>query len=248
MFNGRHRPSREVFFTRMAVIDGFRLAGGLFLCRQKYMLQEYEDGLVEHCPYCWDELLKQSNNTRCPHCFGSGYADGGYKPPMIVRAHVSENSRDYLNKNDQTQGVREQQDMSIKLPFEPLFHSGDVFAEVLEMEYGQPVVLGRMFQIGGEVTYKTVQGIVSNNRIDLTMDLRERIVSQEASVKLLLTTDDKYLTSNAFWGISRNDILRNPDMTDYEPNELLMMNYVDQRHAGAWKLPEPEPPETQAFT
>ena len=159
-------------------------------------------------------------------------ADGGYKSLMVVRAHVTENSRDCQNKMENA-GIREQQDMTIKLPFKPLFGSGDVFAEIIEMRDGRPTVLGRMFQINGDVTFKTIQGVVSNNNFDMEMDLNERLVSQEAQVKLLFDTDDKYLLSDEFWGL---DSVRNPDTSGYEPMKLEDMTLADRYHASSWGL------------
>jgi len=34
----------------------------------------------DHCPECWDNDLKSSNNTRCPLCGGTGYIDKYSKP------------------------------------------------------------------------------------------------------------------------------------------------------------------------
>ena len=226
------RPSRETRFLRDSVIDGFRIAGALYAYRHKYTVREYNQGIVDHCPYCWDDVLRQSNNSRCPYCFGSGFDGGGYGPISVIRAHVGDNTRDYEEKHE-VSGIREVQDMTIKLPFAPLFASGDVFAEIIAMENGRPTVLGRMFQISGEVSWKTVHGIVSNNRIDLTADLRNRIVSQEASVKLLLETDEKYLTSDEFWGVSHE---HNPRMDEYQLPDLQEMLFETNRHAGGWTL------------
>lgn len=227
--------SREVVFIRMSIADGFRIAGGTFIYRQKYTQKDYENGVAKRCPYCYDEVLKQVKNSRCKHCYGTGMADGGYRERGMVRAHLTENTRDTENKFE-NQGIREVQDMTIKLPYYPHFNSGDVFAEVLSMEGGVPSKLGRMFQINGDVNRKTVQGVVSNNVVDLTMELEDRIVSQEATVKLLLDTDDKYLLSDDFWGVEHG---ANPDDSDYiPPKNVEEMSHWEMYHTSSWGLPD----------
>ena len=225
--------SRETIFLRQSINDGLRIAGGLYICRQKYTQRDYNLGTVERCPHCYDEVLKQVKNSRCKYCYGTGMADGGYRQPMVVRAHLTENTRDYQNKFENA-GIREMQDMTIKLPYEPLFNSGDVFAEITAMDDGEPKQLGRMFQITGDVTWKTVQGIVSNNRVDLTMELKDRIVSQEASVKLLFETDDKYLLTDEFWGIGYT---YNPDESGYHgPVHIDDTDIITRYHISAWSI------------
>lgn len=224
--------SRESAFIRHSITDGLRIAGGLYLFRQKYTHRDFVDGNIGHCPYCYDELLKQVKNSRCKYCYGTGMADGGYKPVGVIRAHLTENTRDYQNKMENA-GIREQQDMTMKLPFEPQFNSGDVFAEIIEMSDGIPLTIGRIFQINGDVTFKTIQGVVSGNVVDMEMDLNKRLVSQEAQVKLLFETDDKYLLSDDFWGI---DSVRNPDTHEYEPDNIANMTEVDRYHSSAWSV------------
>ena len=225
--------SRETIFIRQSITDALRIAGGLFAYRRKYNQRDINQEAIEHCPYCYDEVLKQVKNSRCKYCYGTGMAGGGYRPLAVVRAHLTVNSRDYENKFENA-GIREAQDMTLKLPYEPLFNSGDVFAEILEMEDGIPKRLGRMFQIAGDVTWKTIAGIVSNNRDDLTLDLRDRIVSQEAQVKLLLETDDKYLVSDEFWGL---DYSYNPDESGYKgPIEIEDTDVRTRYHSSGWAI------------
>lgn len=227
--------SRESMMIRRWVTDGLRWAGMLLICRQVYTQVDYDNDLVEHCEYCWDPVLKQISNSRCPHCFGTGYEGGGYKPPFMVRAHLAENSRrDFVNEK---QGFRESEEMTIKLPYLYDFHDGDVFAEVRETDgKGVPTALGRMFQLEGALQQKTVQGIVSNNIEEGYMRLEDSTVAQEATVKLILPTDERYAEMGFhFWGL---DAATNPDIY-LEPDVPYVEDLTDRKdryHESGWVL------------
>lgn len=231
-FYGRDRISREARFIRQSVQDGFRLAGSLLLCRQVYDKRDHDYKGVPYCRYCYDPVLKQRSDSRCPHCFGTGFANGGYGERFMVRAHIQENNQ--FDEKVETQGLKQEQQVQLKLPVEPIFRNGDVFAEVRVNERGVPYEIGRVFQLDGPVTRKTVQGVVSDVQLDAMQRLEDIMVSQEGQAKILLDTDERYLRSDEFWGVS---LVPNPDpYADYEIPTLDGMDERDRYHAAVWRV------------
>ena len=193
------RLSRETEFLRRSVMDGFKWAGTILLCRQAYTQDDVDSGKVGHCPDCWDEVLKQVSNTRCKSCFGTGYAGGGYGPVFVTPGSIMENSPQ--DDKYEKAGMRSEQDMALKLPCEPIFHNGDMFAEVRRSIDGKATELGRIVRLDGPVRRQTVQGWVSNNTNDRETRVEDMIISQEGTAKLLLPTDPSYLRSEEFWSL-----------------------------------------------
>ena len=192
------RVSREVLFTRRSVMDGMRWAGTKVLCRMSWSQAEHDDGIVEHCPHCWDPILKQVMNTRCPHCHGTGYADA-YAEPFVMWCSLMENSS--MDEKHEKAGYRDEQNMQIKLPAEPIFKDGDLFAEIREEHCGKVTQIGRVFMLDGPVDRQTVQGWVSNDDFDGERRSRveDIIISQRGTVKLLLPSDSVYQAEADFW-------------------------------------------------
>lgn len=189
--------SRETEFLRRSVRDGFKWAGTILLCRQAYQQQDIDEGKVDHCPVCWDPVLKQVSNTRCKECYGTGYANGGYKPMFVTMGSIMENSP--LDEKYENAGNRIEQNMTLKLPCDPIFRNGDVFVEVRRSLDGEPTELGRIVKLDGPVKRQTVQGWVSNNTNDRETRIEDMIISQEGTCRLLLPTDPTYLWSEDFW-------------------------------------------------
>lgn len=181
------RLSREVLYMRRSVLDAMRWAGTKVVVRRAWTLGDLEEGRVTHCPRCWDPMLRQVRDTRCPFCYGTGY-EGGYRPMEVTWASISENSAASGDRQEQA-GVREQQDMTIKLPCEPIFHNGDVFAEIRREVDGKVTEIGRVFTLDGAVQRQTVQGWVSNVTNDRETRVEDMVVSQSGTLKLLLPTD-----------------------------------------------------------
>jgi len=59
---GVYRVKRQEFYIKAKNVNGMRLL--LFKKQNK-----------EHCPDCWDEDYKSSNNSNCKTCGGTGYVD-----------------------------------------------------------------------------------------------------------------------------------------------------------------------------
>jgi hypothetical protein len=68
---GIAKLKRHEFFIKAKKINGNKL-----LIFKKL-------GNREHCPQCWDEDLKSSNNTNCPLCGGTGYIEK-YSQPFFT--------------------------------------------------------------------------------------------------------------------------------------------------------------------
>lgn len=196
--------SHEVNWVRRGVRDGFRWAGTKMICRQVWTIYDYEQELVNRCPDCYDDVLKQVSNTRCPSCYGTGF-EGGYKPPIIIWASIAENVNQ--NRKHENAGVRPESSPQIRLPTDMNFHDGDVFAEIREMTCDCPTKLGRVFMLNGPVDRKTVQGWVSNNNRDgaRVTAIEQMVVSQAGTVKELLPTDLIYDSIEEFFGVDSAD-------------------------------------------
>lgn len=222
--------SREVLFMRKSIADGLRLAGSLMLCRQPWSKADLDKGLVDRCPYCYDEILKQSKNSRCEHCFGIGL-DGGYKPVFMVRAQLQNNTGNHDVSNNA--GLSEEQRSTMKLACDGhIYSTGDLFAEIVEIEDCKPLKIGRVFQISGDVTRQTIQGVVSTDNPDAIMNLTDRMVAQQATAKLLLGTDERLLRSNEFWGVeSRSNPERSASVEPFEET-----TFADRFHMSSWGL------------
>lgn len=194
------RLSREVEFVRRSVLDGFKWAGTKLICRRAVHYKDFADGLAEHCPDCWDEVLHQSSNSRCPTCHGTGYLDG-YGEPFMTWGSILENAQVDEDKGE-TAGLRTEKNMELRLPSEPIFSNGDVFAEVRRTDGdGVPTELGRIMKLDGPVRMQTVQGWVCNVVERRETRVEDIIVSQQGTVKLLLPSDDLYDTADDFFGL-----------------------------------------------
>lgn len=198
IWNRDVRVSRETFFSRMSVRDGMKWGGTLLACRRSYHQQDIESGRVAHCPKCWDEVLKQVRNSRCPECFGTGY-EGGYMPVETIWGLILENEQQ--DDLTETAGLAQSQNMTVKLPCEPIFRDGDMFAEVRRSIGGRILELGRIMRIDGPVKRTTIQGWTSNNTNDRETVVEDMVVSQEATAKLMLPSDVSYAMSEKFWGL-----------------------------------------------
>lgn len=214
------RSSREVLYLRKSIEDAFKWSGCMVMVRQK------EFGESQRCPKCWDEDLKQVTNTRCSECGGTGFVCGGYRPPIVTWASVSENSAE--DEKTEKAGTRTQQNVKVKLLSTPVFRDGDVMAEVVRSVDGRPKKLGRVFYLEGPVDRQTVQGWVSNNTNDRDMRLEDMIVSQSCTAKLALPTDHVY--SESFWGLETSPNL--PDSAYEKPMDRKRecAREVDGRH------------------
>lgn len=198
VWDKKSRVSREVLFVRRSVMDGMRWAGTKMVCRMSWSQGEYDDGLIGHCPYCWDEVLKQVINTRCPYCHGTGYADA-YAEPFALWCSILENSP--VDEKREKPGGRDEQNVKLVLPSEPLFKDGDLFAEIRRERDGHITEIGRIFMLDGPVDRQTVQGWVSDNCWDDVRRSRveDIIVAQRGTAKLLLPSDSIYQAGVDFW-------------------------------------------------
>lgn len=192
VWNVDSRVSREVLFMRRSVMDGMRWAGTKMVCRQSFPLGS------EHCPYCWDDILKQVKNTRCPHCNGTGYLEG-YGEPFVLWCSILENSP--VDEKVEKPGIRDEQTARLVLPCEPIFKDGDIFAEIREESDGTVVEVGRVFKLDGPVERQTVQGWVSDDHADgeRRSVVEDIIIAQRGTAKLMLPTDSIYSAGAAFW-------------------------------------------------
>lgn len=226
------RLSRETKFIRRSVLDGFVWAGTKLLYRQAWHVHDYEQGRVKHCHFCYDDVLKQVKDSRCPYCYGTGYK-GGYKPVGWTWGSILENSPS--DERAETQGERTEQNMQLKLPSEPIFRNGDIFAEIRRMVGGKPVELGRIVMLDGPIRWQTVQGWIENVTVDRENRVEDIIVSQEGTVKLLLPTDIRYAYSNEFWGIGvdAEPYIEEVSSTPITPPEPYWNNSVDNWHGRA---------------
>lgn len=192
--------SHEAAWIRRGVRDGFRWAGTKVLVRQAYTISDFKLGVVNRCPTCFDEVVKQVSNTRCPDCWGTGF-EGGYRPPFVTWCSILENvPQDERHQND---GIDFAGDTTIKLPVDRVFRDGDIIAEVRRMENDWPVELGRVFRLDGPVRQQTVQGWVSNDNVNAERRTRleDILVSQEGPAKLLLPTDMICQNAETFFGL-----------------------------------------------
>lgn len=224
------RLSREVEYLRRSVVQAYMWSGERYLVRRRWTMADVENGLVVRCPYCWDDVLKQSTNTRCPHCFGTTIY-GGYRPTEIIWGSMSMNgsrAEDALNEK----GVRDEQTMTLKVSCEPIFHGGDVFAEIRSMDGERVTELGRVFVAQRFVTYKTVAGRTSTSTYDAARRVEDVIVSQVLILKPILKTDQRYATEGFWaWGLDAEYSQPNgadpvPDWLTYDPRALR----IDGRH------------------
>lgn len=192
--------SHEARWIRRGVRDGFRWAGTLVVGRQVWSVSDYELGRVKHCPYCYDEVLKHVSNTHCPHCFGTGF-EGGYQQPFTTWCSIMENQPQ--NERRTNNGVRPEGNTTIRLPVDRYYHDGDIFAEILSREDGEPLLLGRIYRLEGPVQQMTVQGWTSTNRYDDDRDtpLAEMLVEQRGTLKQLLPTDPIYKKAPEFFSV-----------------------------------------------
>lgn len=218
--------SREVLYTRKSVEDGMRLCGATWLVRRMWTLQDLKDGLVKRCPVCWDEVNHQSKRPNdCPNCYGTTF-DGGYRPVEIRRVVVNE------NQNQDTEydkdGVNTKFDVSVKMACEPIYHDGDVFAEVLEMTGTRVTLMGRIFQIDGPVKPQTLQGVTSSNNTEMTTNFQRMVVSQSAVGRLLLPTDARYTSD--FWGVDFDLTINRDHVCD--PPQLMNS---DNQNGSKWQ-------------
>lgn len=212
------RLSREVEFVRRSVLDGFKWAGTKLICRRAYHFKDFDEGVVEHCPDCWDEVLHQSSNSRCSTCHGTGYV-GGYGEPFLTWGSILENQPKDEDKGE-TPGLRDDKNMELRLPSEPIFSNGDVFAEVRRTgDDGYPTELGRIMMLDGPVRMQTVQGWVDNVVALRESRVEDMIVAQQGTVKLLLPTDDIYESSMEFWGIGVDAEPYVREATELRPDE-----------------------------
>lgn len=191
------RVSREVLYTRKAVQDGMRLTGASWLVRRTWTLQEVERGAISRCPACYDPITNHASNSRCPVCYGTGY-DGGYKPVELVRILVTENQP--YDIRPEKAGSHDVFNVNVKMACEPIYHNGDVFAEVLEMTGTKVSLVGRMFKLDGAVKAQTLQGVTSSNNVEMTTNWQRMLISQSGTGKLLPGTDLIVEDSQKFWG------------------------------------------------
>lgn len=198
VWNKPSRVSREVLFTRRSVLDGMRWAGTKMVCRMSWSEGEFRDGGIRHCPHCWDPILKQVSNTRCRYCHGTGY-EAAYAEPFPLWCSIQENSPS--DEKHEKGGYRDEQNVRLVLPCEPIFKDGDIFAEV-RAEDGRPTEIGRIFMLDGPVERQTIQGWVSNDNLDETRRSRveDIIISQRGTAKVLLPSDSIYDEGIEFWG------------------------------------------------
>ena len=223
------RLSRETKFIRRSVLDGFVWAGTKLLYRRAWHAYDYNNGDVAHCPYCFDDVLKQTVDSRCPFCYGTGYQDG-YGPVGITWGSVLENSPS--DEKSETQGERIEQNMQLKLAAEPIFRNGDIFAEIRRMVGGKPTEIGRMFILDGPIRWQTVQGWIENVTVDRENRVEDLIVSQEGTVKLLLSGDIRYDLSDEFWGFKEKaqPYIKERESHPITPPEPMYNNSVDNWH------------------
>lgn len=226
------RLSRETKFIRRSVLDGFVWAGTKLLYRKAWRDIDVKEGRANHCPFCFDEVLKQAQDSRCPYCWGTGYEDG-YGPVRWTWGSLLENSPS--DEKMETQGLRTEQNMQLKLPSEPIFRNGDIFCEIRRMVGGKPTELGRMFILDGPIRWQTVQGWIENVTVDRENRIEDIIVSQEGTVKLLLPTDERYKLSDEFWGLKERaqPEVREKSSTPLRPPEPYWNNSVDNWHRKA---------------
>lgn len=200
------KVSREILYTRKAVQDAMRLCGSTWLVRRVWTLQDYKDGIVKRCPECWDEVNHQSKKpSNCLSCYGTTF-EGGYRDVEIRRLIVLENTNADIEYSKD--GVSQKFDVTIKAACEPIYHDGDVIAEVLDMTGDKVAMMGRIFQLDGPVQCKTLQGVTSSNNVEMTTNFQRMIVSQQGQGKLLLPTDKRY--TKDFWGVDF-DLTESPD-------------------------------------
>ena len=192
------RVSREVLFTRRSVMDGMRWAGTKMVCRMSRSESDVNNGALSHCPHCWDEVLRQVVNTRCPYCHGTGY-EHGYAEPFVLWCSIHENSS--TDMRGEKQGVRDEQNVRLVLPCEPIFGDGDLFAEIRAERCGKVTEIGRIFQLDGPIDRQTIQGWVSDDGHDGYRRTRveDIIISQRGTAKLLLPSSPIYEAGVEFW-------------------------------------------------
>lgn len=193
--------SREVDWVRRSVNDGLRWAGTKCLCRQIWTLQDFEEGKVERCSSCWDDILKQSNNSRCLSCYGTTF-EGGYQSAFVTWCTLAENQP--VDTKTENSGVRPSDNMELRLPVNRIFHNGDMFAEIVAEGDSGVTKIGRLFKLDGPVQQKTVQGWVSDDHDDAGrhIDLANIMVEQRGTVKEMLPSDLLYSDAVAFWGLA----------------------------------------------
>lgn len=220
------KVSRETLYTRKSVMDAMRLCGSTFMVRRIWTIQDYKDGLVEHCSACWDEVSHQSKRpSNCPNCFGTTF-EGGYRPVELKRVVVLENTSDDIVVSKD--GVSQKFDVTIKAACEPIYHDGDVFAEVLDMVGDKVTLIGRIFQLEGGVQCKTLQGVTSSNNVEMTTNFQRMIISQQGQGKLLFPTDKRY--SKEFWGVDFDLTESRDNVCDHQ----YLMN-SDNQNGNKWQ-------------
>lgn len=195
--------SHEVEWIRRGVRDGLRWAGTEMLCCQAWTLWDFEQGRVKRCPVCYDEVLKQVSNTRCPACHGIGF-EGGYSAPFRTWASIGESQAQAADEKRELQGVRQPGKLSIKLPVDHIFHEGDLFAEIRSQVGGKPTELGRIWRITSPVSQQTAQGWVDGDNDDASRAtvIEDIMTSQSGSVGLLLPTDVIYQDVWKLFGVA----------------------------------------------
>lgn len=219
--------STEAEWIRKSIQDGMHWAGMPMLCRQTYLQEDFEQGRVEHCPDCWDEVFKQTGNSRCPSCYGTGYK-GGYQPVFMTWCTIAENSP--ADERYEKAGQRKQQNMELKLPVDHIFRDGDLFVEIRRMVGDKVTELGRVMRLEAPIQYKTLQGLTSTDYTMMERDTRpeDMLVSQSGQLKLLLPSDVIYESSEAFWGVTAEPYVTEEKVCANPTEEYARV--VDGRH------------------
>lgn len=98
------------------------------------------------CPRCFDFVRQDARDPHCPICSGNGWTErivdtgeivGGYRPLILVKAHVEELSDEKTNKPDGGY-IHTQRDSFWLAYADTRLRDGDLIAEIIPDNYTNP--------------------------------------------------------------------------------------------------------------
>ena len=186
---------RDMDIIARHMYDTQRWYGTAVLIRRKFLLEDWEGGEVPRCS-CYNPNYGQAASSHCPLCFGTGFMQGYHEPELTYITMSGNIGHD--EKKDK-QGERESQDQhSISMMSDRIYHDGDVIARISEYDGGAVTGLSEFWEIDGPVARQEEWGLWAKE-----YDTESRLVSMTARVKVLLPTDPR--SDWSFWGIGGSE-------------------------------------------
>ena len=151
--------------------EAIQTYGERVIIRRVWTLVDFENGLTTRCATCqvgastavqirMAELYKDSADSTCLDCFGTGYT-GGFEPVIHVTwALVDDGSEGYTGPGPSPGGmVRDRDKPNVQFSWEPVLEPGDLVVRVQawNLDGITPLTEEGRFQITGPVAQQTVR-------------------------------------------------------------------------------------------